>query len=175
MQRKSQIHVNSSFGNYDYFYIEDGLTYPQLDTQKNKTSFLHNIHIIDYNQRKCVNYESHYENNWKCISRDDCIQKCILKNYIEEHKSIPIYVNVKINDDTTYSNLKFEDNLERFKKIRYKCESNVFKRNECYSIKTTLRTKYVETYPHDISVTLTPKIFSRHRMKDESTLIVINR
>lgn len=173
LQRKSQIHLNSSSKNFDYFYIEDGSSYPQVDAVKNKTSFLHNIYITDLEGRDCMNFKERYKT---CESKDDCIQMCILERYALEHKAIPIYVNMKLTEAASknYSNLKFEDDKERFQKKLDECKDK-YKRDECYSIKTTLRTKYVISDPHNISITLTPKIFYKHRTKDEHFLIVINR
>ena len=74
----------------------------------------------------------------------------------------------------SFSDRYFDNNSERFKNTLKDCESK-FERNECYSVKTTLRTKYVLTAPHDISITLTPKLSYTHREKDEYRLIAINR
>lgn len=176
LQRKSFLHLNSSNSHAEhdlaYFYIEDGFTFPQLDAPKNRTSFLHNIYITDYGHRDCTDYASVYG---FCSSRDDCIQQCVLKFY-DKPSVVPYFVNLKLENKTTdYLDLKFDSNYTFFKTQREICENEVYPERACYSIKTTLRTKYLLPDPHNISVTLTPRLIYTHWALDECTPVVINR
>lgn len=171
LQRKSHLHFNSSSedGTFAYFYIEDGFRLPQIDAPKNKTSFLHTIETIDYRGRKnCIDYNKTYE----CGSKDNCLQECALKLYFEKRNLIPIYVNVKVTEK--YRNSTFENNREVFDQILQECKT-YYEKKECFSTTTSLRSKYINTDPHDISITLTPKMMHTYAVKDESILLVINR
>ena len=171
------LHLNSSTGQFAYFYIDDGLNYPQLDAPKNKTSYLHKIQIIDYGRRNCTDYttvtQSVYET---CGSRDDCIQQCVLKEFFDLRYGISSFVNFKLENITAeFLSFKFNKNFTLFQSVRKKCEHEKHRDKECYSLQTILRTKSILTDPHDLSVTLTPKLIHTHRALNESTLLVINR
>lgn len=175
LQRKSFLHLNSSNNDHDlaHFYIEDGFAFPQLDTPKNRTSYLHNVHITDYRQRNCTDYARVYEG---CGSRDDCIQQCVLKEFYAWQFEVPYFVNFKLENKTAYYlDFKFNSNYQLFKTKLDFCEKEMYPAKDCYSSKTTLRTKYVLTDPHNITVTLTPKLYHTHRAMDERMPIVINR
>ena len=173
LQRKSQIHFNFSkviIRKFSYF-LEDGFSYPKIQSKSDNKSFLHTIRITDSKGINCSNY-----NSKSCLSQDDCQQECILKSYFERENSLPLNVNLKMDkiDKLTEKDLKFSNNTKFSNELLVHCQS-IFYKKSCISVRTTFRPKYNPPEPHHLSINLTPILYLEAPLNNEDKLIVLNR
>ena len=169
LQRKSEIHFNITKADNFFYFLEDGFSYPKIDSKTNQLSFLHEVKIKYLKVVDCLN---HF--NKSCLSQDDCQQMCILENYAKKESSLPFKINIKSDDFSRFLSLKFNNNQKSFDQIKKKCISEIYKES-CENVKTSFRSKYNPSEPYSLSINLTPSIILENTPSDENKLIVLNR
>lgn len=187
LMRKSQLYLKLNemedksryerkFYHNDYFYIEDGFSYPRLESNYINKSVLHKI-IIKYREDDhCIRYS---ESGIESLKKDDLIQNCLIEKYLKSSDKLPLFVNLKLNNNKTldsYLKKKFKNESELDQKIFKECKTKFEDLVECEESRTILTNQDIFTDNiGSISVNLTPFLFEIRFFEREHVLIVINR
>ena len=171
LQRKSEIHFNVSRANNFSFYLEDAFSYPKIDSTRIRFSFLHYAYIKDLHGMNCNDYSKKPDS---CLSQDDCQQQCILQRYAKRRRTLPAFVNLKIDHLSNYSTLRIDKDEPLYAEVKSECRLAIAE-PDCDYVKTRFRSKYNQPIRHNLSINLTPVKFLQTPLRDEHELIVLNR
>lgn len=185
LQRKSQIYLkfelhefepkNDRIRDYDYFFIEDGdgFNYPKLNSIYSRKSVLHRVEIY-YKKDNCVK-SFEYQN--MTFKKDDLIQECLIRKYLDNKKGLPIFTNIRINERTKniYRNKKFLNETILDEQLIRECEEE-YPDLECVSTRTSLTNQEIfKDNIGNITLNLTPFLYEIRYFKGENSLVVLNR
>lgn len=199
VQRKSFIHLTLQphsrektqlTPNYTHFYIEDGdgFVFPAIDAQPGRKSVLHNV-VVQYEKGACEDFtgRNETESTAYLANRDDLVQRCIVDKFVEQFKSLPVFVNLKVYDETKkYLGMPFKRERDRDIEVKLieECEKNVTERQCIRSLTTLTHFELLEEQLGNdacdkggqyIVVNLTPILFEKKYHERESYLVVFNR
>lgn len=175
LQRKFEIFFSLQ-PKFSYF-LEAQFHYPKIDSKSANLSYLNRLTEIKLKGINCTDYSKPSKNR-SCSSKDDCQQECVLDDYVKMENHLPIFVNLKIDQFSKYSTLKFSNNKEIYEKILEKCKTKINK-DDCNSSKLTFRSifnlpKYRKP-DSNLSINLTPLKNLKTYLPEENNLIVLNR
>ena len=170
LQRKSHIFFNVTGTKFNHFYVEKDEKYPQLNSPEILKSTLFTLRENALKSKNCKIYSLA---NDGCLCKDDCIQDCALKAYLEK-SSLPAFINLKEINFNDTGHLKFNNDFEEFERTLEKCKLK-FPILECNSVNITLRPKFIVKDQNDISINLTPNNIVYKEVEDEDKLVVFNR
>ena len=184
LQRYSRIHINITDRSYAYFFVTDGLSFPDYDAVPTRRSVLHSL-VMNEEKADCTDYAT--LGRPALTTRDNYIQDCIIeeaKKNLSDNRILPMDVNLPISVNSNLSAYEFYD-LKFFNDSQFatnsleRCEEEYprwFKFGMgCTFVIHKLTHKEIFEERDHITVNLTPLLYELTLLEDESTLVVFNR
>ena len=84
-------------------------------------------------KQKCIDYDKVYS---YCNSKQNCIDRCVNRKFVEDYNSITIYSTIDKQHFTKdqWSNLLLNDNNDKYNETREECKIK-FQNNDCLEVK----------------------------------------